>query len=243
MKLSIIVPAYNEEASLEAAIQWISNLLKEKKFTDYEILIFNDCSKDRTGAIADRLAQEDQHIRVFHNPINKGFGYNYRKGVEEAQGEYVMLFPGDNENSDPTLWRIIEALGRADIITSYTENTEVRPLMRRIISKLYVIILNAGFGLRLHYFNGICLQKTQLVRKALPSTFGFAYAAEILIRLIKSGLTYVEVPVMIKPPQVGRTTSAFKLKNIISVLQTIASLWWRVMIRRERIQIEGYVRN
>ncbi len=236
MKLSIIIPAYNEEKSLEAAVVWISGLLREHTFTDYELLIFNDCSKDQTGEIADWLAKTDSHLRVFHNPVNRGFGYNYRKGVEEARGEYVMLFPGDNENSDPSLWNLIGAQGQADIITSYTENTEARPLSRRIISWLYVQILNSLFGMHMKYFNGLCLQKTQLVRKALPSTFGFAFAAEILIRLIKSGFSYVEVPIRIKPPMVvGRRTSAFKIKNIISVIKTIASLWWNVMVRRERI--------
>ncbi|HEY4499668.1 MAG TPA: glycosyltransferase family 2 protein [Candidatus Paceibacterota bacterium] len=235
MKLSIIVPAYNEEKSLAAAIQWISHLLKEKNFSDYELLIFNDCSKDATGAIADGLAKSDAHIRVFHNPTNLGFGFNYIKGVEEARGEYITLFPGDNENADPTLWNVIGAIGKADIVIGYTENTEARPLSRRFISWLYGKILNLGFGLHIRYYNGMSLYKRELVGKALPSTFGFAFAAAILIRLIKSGFTYLEVPIRIQANTETRKTSAFKIKNIISVFKTIISLWWDIMIKRERI--------
>lgn len=160
MKLSIIVPAYNEEKNLGATIEWIIDFLKRKNFSgDYEILVFNDYSSDETGEIADAWAKKDNRIRVFHNSRNMGFGYNYRKGVEEARGEYVIMIPGDNENSNDSIWNLFEAIGRADVIMSYSANPETRPVYRRIISWIYVKMLNLFFNLHVKYYNGNTLNK------------------------------------------------------------------------------------
>jgi len=236
IKISIIIPAFNEEKNLEQAVNGLCLLLdKNNMMNDCEILIFNDKSTDKTGEIADNLAKEISNIRVIHNEKNMGFGYNYRKGVEIAQGEYVMMIPGDNEIETETIWKLIELIGEADIVISYPSNAEVRSLFRRIISFVYVKFLNFLFNLKLRYFNGINIHRVSLARKAIPTTFGFAYAAEMVITLLKSGASYTESPIKIKP--ITNKSSAFKLKNIVSVVKTILSLFWRINIKKERIKI------
>ncbi len=64
--LSVIVPALNEEANIADAVREATRALGER-FSDYELLLFNDGSTDRTGEIMDALALEDPHIRVFHH--------------------------------------------------------------------------------------------------------------------------------------------------------------------------------
>ena len=233
MNLSVIIPAYNEEKNIRPTVEGLVSVFKNKIFNNYEILIFNDKSTDKTGEIADKLAREHKEVRVIHNPINRGFGYNYKKGVELAQGKYVLMIPGDDETDLGSIDSLLNSIGKADLILSYTVNMEVRKLFRRIVSGIFVKFLNAMFGLRLKYYNGICIHRTDLARKSVPTTFGFAFAAEMTIKLLKSGFSFVEVPIRIKPTD---KSSAFKAKNIISVIKTIISLFWRINIKRERIR-------
>jgi len=230
--ISIIIPAFNEADNLEAAVISALSAL-EGRITDYEILIFDDCSTDGTGEIADRLGATNSKIRSIHNPVNMGFGYNFTKGVELAQKPYVVMFPGDNEVTEQAMAALFDNVGKADIVTSYPVNTEVRSLMRRVISRLYVLILNTLFRLNLRYYNGACIHQTEVLCRVPMKTHGFAYMSNILIRMIKSGYTFYEVPIQLQPREHGRT-SAFKLKNIVSVIRTIGSLAWEVYFCRSR---------
>lgn len=234
MKLSIIVPAFNEEKNLDPTVRGLANTFKRKNFEDCEILIFDDKSSDKTGAIADGLSREFKNIKVIHNGTNRGLGYNYKTGVEIARGDYVLMIPGDNETDLDSIDQMIDSIGRADIVMTHTANMSIRSFFRRFVSRCFVHALNLLFNLRLKYYNGICIHRTNFARKALPSTFGFAYAAEMAIKLVKSGASYVEIPIKIK---LTDKTTAFKLKNILSVLITIANLFWSINIKRERIKL------
>lgn len=227
--LSVIIPALNEEGNLEATVRSVLTAIGTR-FDDFELLVFNDGSTDRTGEIADRLAKDDSHIRVIHNGTNRGFGYNYTRGVELAQMEYVTMFPGDNEIPFDAIQAILGAVGTRDIVISYISNPWVRSIVRRTLSATFVSLINGLFGLRLRYFNGPCVLLRSLLQKVPMRTHGFAYMAVILVRLIRSGCTYIEVPMAIQPRLHGRS-KALRLKNVISVLRAVGELFWEVRIR------------
>ena len=81
--ISIVIPAYNEEANLESTVKEVLEALGTR-FSDYEILIVNDGSKDRTAMVANSLARENQAIKVIQNQTNLGFGASYRRGMMAA---------------------------------------------------------------------------------------------------------------------------------------------------------------
>src|SRR4030043_242488 len=85
--ITIMVPAYNEEKNLEKAVAKYNRVARQF-FKDYEILIFDDGSADKTGVIADRIASKNQRVRVTHNKKNVGLGYNYRTGFRLAKKNY-----------------------------------------------------------------------------------------------------------------------------------------------------------
>jgi glycosyltransferase involved in cell wall biosynthesis len=238
--LTVIIPALNEEGNLAAAVAAVLDAIDDR-FTDYELLIFDDGSTDRTGSIADGLAAANPHIRVTHNPRNMGFGYNYSRGVELARMEYVTMFPGDNEIPGEAIRAILDAVGSADIVVPYISTPGVRSWSRRVISACFVALINVLFGLRLRYFNGPCVHRRLLLLSVPMRTHGFAYMAAILVRLIRSGSSYVEVPMPLQARQHGRS-KAFRLKNIASVLGTIGRLFWQVQVK-ERRKYTGAVRR
>ena len=238
--LSVIVPALNEEGNLAAAVATVLDAIGNR-FADYEVLIFDDGSTDRTGAIADGLASNNPHIRVVHNPRNIGFGYNYTRGVQIARMEYVAMFPGDNEISGEAIRTILAAVGTADIVVPYISTPAVRSLSRRAVSACFVMLINFLFGLRLRYFNGPCVHRRSLLLSVPMRTHGFAYMASILVRLIRSGSSYVEVPMPVQAREHGRS-KAFRPKNIVSVLGTIGELFWEVRVK-ERSKYAGVIRR
>ncbi len=234
--VSIVVPAYNEEKKLSPTVEMVLERLSKNNISDFEIIIFDDASTDKTGEIAGGLARKYFQIKVVHNPKNMNLGFNITRGFQLATKEYVGFVPGDNETAPETLDNILQVLGKADIIVPYIKNPEVRPLTRRFLSAVYVRIINAAFGLRMRYYNGLCFFKTSMVQKVPVSTFGFAYMTEILVKLLKSGATFVEAPMVLQAREKG-ATKAFRLKNIISVFKTFLTLFWKVQVLRRRINL------
>lgn len=232
--VSVFIPACNEEKNLEGAVESALRAVKGRT-SDYEIIILDACSSDKTGEIADRLASTNEKIKVIHRGKWYGLGANYMAGAQQASMEYFVLFPGDNEITGDSLAQTIEKIGAADIIITYTQNTEVRALHRRVISKAFVLLLNKLFNLRLKYYNGNAVYKTEALKKIRIKSQDFAYNAEILIKLIKSGYSYHETGMIIKP--ITNKTAIFNLRNILGVIKTIGRLFYDVNIRnREKYQ-------
>lgn len=230
-KISIIVPALNEEKNIAGAVENILIALPERD--DYEILIFNDGSTDKTGEIANALAASNLRIKVIHHATPQNLGGCFKEGVELAQGEYSVMLPGDDETHPQTIKNIFQAVGSAEIITTYTVNKEARNWFRRFVSAIYTNTLNFLFCLNLRYFNGPSLIKTGLLKK-VPIASNFAYMSAILVRLIKAGQNYKEIEMIIKPPK--RQSRALKLKNVYLVLQTIFNLFIDVHFRRKKYE-------
>ncbi|MDD2806198.1 MAG: glycosyltransferase [Elusimicrobiales bacterium] len=224
--ISVIVPAYNEAGNLEGAVASIK-AAAEEFFADYEILVIDDCSSDGTGALADKLAAADPHVKVTHNPVNKGFGYNYRLGARLAVMDHVGLIPGDNEIVEESVRDIFSRVGSADMVLPYHTNSEERSWLRRGLSGGFTAIMNFLFGRSLRYYNGPVVHRRDLLSKVKMTTDGFAYQAEILARLLKEGRTYIETGMRIRSRQHGHS-SALRPKNVWSVFSAVARLYWDV---------------
>lgn len=230
--LSVVVPAYNEEQTL---VMVVSNLIliAEKHLSDYELIIVNDASTDRTGEIADELANRSQKVRPVHNMKNMNLGWNFRKGLELARMDYFCMIPADDDILFQSLENIISSTGQDDLVLAYISNYEARHPLRRIVSKIFVQMMNFLFRLRVKYYNGPAIFKTNLIRSVQIKTFGFTYMAEIVVTLIKRGHSYIEVPMTLKPERKGANWKVFRLRNVWSVIKSIVSLWWRIQVLRK----------
>ncbi len=229
--ISIIVPCLNEEGNIRGTVASIKEALDASaRFGAYEILIFDDFSTDSTGEVIDELARTETGVKAIHNERNMGFGYNYTAGVGRASKDFIIMVPGDNEIPTDAIKTIFTHVGEADIIVPYTANMWVRPWSRRVVSSIFVTAMNTLFGLRMTYYNGTCVIKSSLLKKVPMKTWGFAYMAAILVRLIRTGASYVEVGVEIRHREQG-ASKAFTLKNIASVASALAGLFWEVRIR------------
>lgn len=230
--VSFIIPALNEEANIaDAAREAVAAM--GGRFADYELLLFDDGSTDRTGRIMDELAAADpRHVRVTHNPTPRNLGGVYKQGIALARMDYVLMVPGDNENPGHALQAPFDAIGRAEIVLPYPVNSSVRGPVRHLVSRVYVGLLNRLFGLRVRYYNGTVIHRTANLKGLSIETSSFAYQAEILIKLLCAGKSFVEVPIRIDPPKEGRRSRAFRWKNMVQVGRTLAGLFVALRVRR-----------
>ena len=140
-----------------------------------------------------------------------------------ATKNYLTWFPGDHSIDKESMIPILAKIGQADIIVSYIGNPESRPLLRQIVSKTFVWLMNAIFHFRLRYYNGPTVYPVRLLKSLTLKSNGYEFYSEILIRSLRTGATYIEVPFIHKPDPQTRS-KAFTLKNFISVMKTTVGL-------------------
>ena len=115
-KLSIIIPCYNEQATLATCVDRVISALTN--FIQLEIIIVDDCSKDNSHQIAMNLAAQQSCIRVSKHAVNQGKGAALRTGFEQATGDYVAVQDADLEYNPCDLLKLIKPLaeGHADVV-------------------------------------------------------------------------------------------------------------------------------
>lgn len=110
MKLSVIIPAYNEEKRLPKTLREIDKYLSLQSY-DSEIIIVNDGSKDRTAEVVREMMPEIKNLRLIDNKENHGKGYVVRQGMLEAKGDYRLFTDADNSTSIDhveKMWLLLE---------------------------------------------------------------------------------------------------------------------------------------
>jgi len=224
--VSFVVPALNEEANIEAATNAILGAVDER-VDDYEIILINDGSTDKTGALMEELARRHDKVVMMHNPRNLGYGGTFKRGAAAAQMEYVVRICGDHSADATAIGEILDRLGRADLVIPYIANPELRTWGRRTASRGFTIIINTLFGQRVRYYNHAVVFPNDYLRAIRITTDGFAYQAEALVKLLKAGGTYVEVGVLDQPRAFGKST-ALRPKNLLNVLKAIIRLVWEM---------------
>lgn len=240
--LTIFVPALNEEQHLAASVGAVVHATGEARI-DYEVIIVDDGSTDRTSQIADRLGGANPAVKVIHHPTCLGLGTGYRSAVARASKAYFVFIPGDNSWPVESVSELFHRLGDADVVTSYPTNAkEQRVGMRRFISTGYTTLLNLLHGQRLRYYNGLTIYPIAFLRANPVRASGFGFAAELLLAAIYRGMTVVEVGLAIQE-RTGGASKAVTLRNIGSVLLSIWRGFWRYRLGMGRRVPETLSRN
>jgi glycosyltransferase involved in cell wall biosynthesis len=216
-----VVPCFNEEDNVGATVESVREGMGGQG--DYEIILVNDASTDRTLELMQALAADDPRIRVLDNPSNLGFGGSYKRGARAATATYVMMLPGDDGFPGQSIAEIVSHAGEADIIIPVVTNPGARSWFRAFASQAFTTLLNWTFWLKVGYYNGAVLQRNELLREIEITTNSFAYQAEALVKLIARGATYEHCHVRIQERSAGRS-SALSLKNQIAVWKTVLHL-------------------
>jgi glycosyltransferase involved in cell wall biosynthesis len=227
-KISVIVPALNEENNITRAIESIIESFNKIQCSG-EIIVVNDGSVDKTESIVSVFIKKYQFVRMIKHDKSKGIGASFWDGVSVAQGEFVTLSPGDAENNVYEILRYLPLMDHVDIVVPFVYNREARSLNRRIISKLYKAIINFSFGMLLNYMNGSVLYRRCVLQSFTLKSNGFFFQTELLIKALKKGYLYAEVPSALQQRDFGES-KALTLKSLLKVITGYISMMAEVYL-------------
>jgi glycosyltransferase involved in cell wall biosynthesis len=231
LDVSFFVPCYNEEPNVAGALAKLKTAA-EKLSLSYEILVFDDCSRDRTCEVVQEFRRQntDVPVRLFRNVRNMGVARNFFEGAFQGEGKYYRLICGDDIEPLETHLKVLGRMGDADIVVPYFTRIEGRPLHRHVISRLYTGLVNAASGRRLRYYNGCPLYRRDDVVRFHVEATGFGYQAEFLTRLLHERRSFVELALT----SIDREGSgALNLRNFISVAHSLL----KITLRRLRVAL------
>lgn len=227
-QVTIVMPALNEEANVERAV--IETVMAfERLKINGEIILINDGSRDKTGEIGESLKARYPFIQVVHHTKPSGIGGSFWEGAHLAQGDVVTMLPGDGENDPIEILRYLPLMKEVDIIVPFVYNVEVRGRSRRWVSRTYKAIINLSFGLLLNYMNGTVVYRKSVLQSLSLNSRGFFYQTELLIKAIRMGYLYAEVPYALGTRSSGKST-ALTMKSFLKLsrdyLHTVYSVYF-----------------
>lgn len=193
LDVSIIMPALNEAQNIGDAIHDCQDALDQMGIKG-EIIAINDGSTDQTEAKIKNHMELDPRVRLINHERPKGVGASFWDGVDNARGNFVVMLPGDNENDPMEIFRYYSLLNSVDIVIPFVFNTEVRPFFRNVLSFIYRFIINTTFLVNFHYTNGTVLYRKTLLDELEYRSDGFFFQTDILVRTVKHGYLFAEVP-------------------------------------------------
>ncbi len=228
--LSIIMPALNEEANIKNAVE--KSLFAMKNFgIAGEVIVMNDGSTDRTASIVLLLMDKYKNIKLINHTTPYGIGYSFMNGIKNSSKDVVVMFPGDNENDPISALEFYSLMENVDIIVPFIANIEVRSIARRIISSLYRFIINMSFGVSLNYTNGTVFYRRCIFDDIRLKSQGFFYQAELLIKSLRKGYLFTEVPTILLKRKVGES-KAMRFKSLFHVMKGYLMLVYEIHIKR-----------
>src|SRR6188474_1142797 len=158
-KLSVFYPMWNEEDYIERAMRFgkraCEDLVESGDIADYELIIIDDKSTDRTPEIADAMAAADPRVRVIHHERNRKLGGSMKTGFAAATGDLVLYTDADLPFEMIELVRAVRVMRtyEADIVSAYRFDRTGEGLRRAIYSWVYNWLIQLVFATRLRDIN------------------------------------------------------------------------------------------
>jgi dolichol-phosphate mannosyltransferase len=216
--LSVIMPALNEERNIVPAIRSTLKAFEDLNIKG-EIIAVNDGSTDHTEALIQKMRAQDPRVQMLKHEKPEGIGASFWDGVQSAQGNIVTMFSGDNENIPYEALRYIDLLQHVDIVVPFVYNRGCRGKFREFLSSLFRTIINLSFRMNLNYTNGTVLYRKSILDSMHLQSKGFLYQAEILVKMIRKGYLFAEVPYSIGKRNTG-TSKAISFRSFINVVKS-----------------------
>lgn len=207
VSLSFVIPAFNEEPNVAEALRRASAVLEPLNL-DYEILLVNDGSRDRTGEIAKSMLGTIPHLRVIENNPNRGYGGALKTGFYGAVQEWIAFAPSDNQFDFNQLRDLIAQSNKADMVTGYRAN-DADPFMRRVNRWGWNGLVQILFGYMTRDIDcGFKLFRREILQHVTLNSDGAMVDTELLAGAQARGYKIVEVPLVHLPRTAGSPTGA-----------------------------------
>jgi len=216
------MPALNEERNIRETIADTLRAMDDIRVAG-EIVVVDGGSLDKTVQAVKDTQKTDPRIRLVNYDTSRGIGASFWVGVDHAQGDFVCMIPSDHENDPWEILRYYALLNHVDIIVPFVFNKEVRSLYRNLLSLIYRFIINTTFLVYFNYTNGTVLYRKSILTELDYRSTGFFFQTDILIRSVKKGYLFAEVPYRLDLREDG-ISSAVTFPSLMQVVKGYARL-------------------
>jgi putative flippase GtrA len=205
--LSVVLPAYNEEQVIGATLEHVLNVLAAW-LKDFEVIVVNDGSTDRTGAIVSAIAETGQRVRVVTHERNQGYGAALADGFAAATKELTFFMDSDGQFDFRDLARLLLFIDEYDAVIGYRLHRQ-DTWLRKLNAWGWNVLIRNVLGIHVRDIDcAFKLFRTAFLQQHPPKTRGAMINAELLYHLKRAGYTYREVGVHHLPRLEGRATGA-----------------------------------
>lgn len=230
-KLSVFFPAFNEEKNIVSTVEKAESVLKTLKLENYEILVIDDGSKDKTGEAAEDYAKKHDKVRVVHQK-NGGYGAALQAGFYQSKYDWVAYTDADGQFDFSEVTKFLDKTGEADLLLGYRIKRR-DPFIRLVIAKGWATLLFIFFGLKLKDIDCGFKMASRNLLDTLPhleSTRGGMINAELVIKAEKYGFKIIQLGVNHYPRLYGKPTGA-SLKVIINSFIDLIKFWVKYRLK------------
>ncbi len=230
--LSVFFPAYNDSGTIASLV--ITALRTAERLTDdYEVIVVNDGSADRTAEILDELARVYPRVKIVNHERNRGYGGALRTGFETASRELVFYTDGDAQY-DPAemeaLWRRLD--DRVDLVNGY-KISRSDPLHRILIGRIYHHTVKQLFGLKVRDVDcDFRLMRRAIFQKVRLEKNSGVICLEMMKKIQDAGFRIAEVPVHHYHRAYGKS-QFFNFRRLYRTAVDVMKLWVSLVVRRE----------
>jgi glycosyltransferase involved in cell wall biosynthesis len=225
-KISLVLPAHNEEPNIRAVVEEASRVLPTA-FSDYEVIVVNDGSKDRTLEIAQALASENPHVRVVNHPVNKGYGAALTSGFNAATGDFIMFMDSDRQFDINDIHRLTPYVEDYDIVAGYRIKRN-DPAHRLLNAKIFGLAVRLLFDINIKDIDcAFKVMRSDVLRGINLESPGALINTEILAKAKVQGCSLTQVGVNHYPRLEGEQSGA-SIKVVFRAFWEMVRLWWRM---------------
>ena len=228
--LSVVIMAFNEEDNLPVQVERTITFL-EAHTSQWQLVVVDDGSEDRTGEVCDRYATErPDHVSVVHHERNRGMGAAIRNGYAAARCTWVTQLPADCQVDPQVFLRFFDHIDQADIVLSvYRQRND--GLKRKALSLGFQTFIRLLFGQRGDYTGTMLFRRSLLGRVGELRGESFFVNLEFPIRVLRLGVPHALVEIEAQPRLHGRSKVA-NLRRIRTVVREALAMKARDVVGR-----------
>ena len=225
--VSCTILAYNEEETLEEAVTDVHNALSAFGDREFEILIVDDGSTDRTAEIALELEARWPEVSLIRHGRNLGPGSAILTGIKNSRNDVICFHAADQQLDFRQVAGFIPLLDEHDIVIGSRSGRPGYTKMRMLASHTYITLAHTLFGLRDYDdFNFLYLYRRELFDGMKIESDGVFMCTEVLVRALDKGAKIVKVEAECLPRRVG-VSSCFRAPVIQKTFGEMLKFWWR----------------
>ena len=195
MRLSVLIPVYNEEAGVEILLRRVAAVDIDK-----EIIVVDDCSNDRTAEILNHV-KDIPELRVIRHPVNRGKGAAIRTAIQAVQGDAVIIQDADLEYDPQDYPALLEPIiqGKAQVVYG-VRDFRGQKLLLRLGNKFLTFLTNVMYGVNIHDMETCYkVMRADIARQLDIECNRFDLEPEITAKVIRMGYQICEVPISYDP--------------------------------------------